>query len=205
MSAERLAAVVRCNAFGPGAAGGADAVAAHARGEPRTPVLALFAPAALMNHSCSPNATAYVIAGRLVVRAGRPIKRGEEVAAPALGAALLAPAGLRRRLLEAGAAGGVGGGFACACDRCRMEDSLPDVAPGVAAAAAELNDYALTRAGPLLESAYTLLLTLRDEEEGGDGDEWMARHATPLAALARAVMQAAGELLLRCVRCRAVL
>ncbi|KAG2485215.1 hypothetical protein HYH03_016002 [Edaphochlamys debaryana] len=80
-------------------------------------VLGLWPEAALINHSCAPNASVLPLGGALYVRAGRALQEGEEVTVSYLAAGLFSPVAQRRSLLRASH------GFLCACPRCRMEQA----------------------------------------------------------------------------------
>jgi len=78
-------------------------------------IVALFAAAAFFNHSCAPNALLESTRTTALVRAARPIAKGEEVTISYLPVQLLADASSRRQRLEGGR------GFACRCARCAEE------------------------------------------------------------------------------------
>lgn len=75
--------------------------------------------AALLNHSCAPNAAAVAVDGRLLARAARPVAKQAELTVSYLpGPLLLAPLRARQRALRGAR------GFKCRCLRCRDEAKL---------------------------------------------------------------------------------
>ncbi|EFJ50256.1 hypothetical protein VOLCADRAFT_104069 [Volvox carteri f. nagariensis] len=100
----RLAKVVKFNCFGDDAE---DLAACECRGEQPRGHIGLWPEFALLNHSCAPNTTNFVIGGSMVVRACRRIKAGEE----------LLPFNRRIGILSEDY------GFECSCERCRAEQA----------------------------------------------------------------------------------
>ncbi|GLC45535.1 hypothetical protein PLESTB_001203900 [Pleodorina starrii] len=78
-------------------------------------VVGLWPEAALLNHSCAPNAGLLVLGGAAYVRAGRPLMEGEEVTVSYLGTGVFREVAERRSRLRASH------GFLCRCPRCSME------------------------------------------------------------------------------------
>ncbi|GIL54239.1 hypothetical protein Vafri_9815 [Volvox africanus] len=75
----------------------------------------LWPEAALLNHSCCPNASLLVVGGAAYVRAGRPVLEGEELTMSYLGLGVFKDVAERRSRLRAFH------GFLCTCPRCVME------------------------------------------------------------------------------------
>ncbi|GFR51322.1 hypothetical protein Agub_g13687 [Astrephomene gubernaculifera] len=76
----------------------------------------LWPEAALLNHSCCPNASVLLVGGAMYVRAGRALLQGEEVTVSYLGGkGLFQDVAERRRQLRGSH------GFICCCPRCIME------------------------------------------------------------------------------------
>ncbi|GLI61413.1 hypothetical protein VaNZ11_003608 [Volvox africanus] len=75
----------------------------------------LWPEAALLNHSCCPNASLLVIGGAAYLRAGRPVLEGEELTVSYLGLGVFKDVAERRSRLRASH------GFQCTCPRCLME------------------------------------------------------------------------------------
>jgi SET domain-containing protein len=71
---------------------------------------------ALINHSCSPNASVILYSPRqMVVRAACDMEAGEEVTITYAGPTVAAPIAVRREYLRKGF------GFTCTCPRCLVE------------------------------------------------------------------------------------
>eukprot|EP00929_Paragymnodinium_shiwhaense_P097942 TRINITY_DN59500_c0_g1_i1.p1 TRINITY_DN59500_c0_g1~~TRINITY_DN59500_c0_g1_i1.p1 ORF type:complete len:824 (-),score=174.82 TRINITY_DN59500_c0_g1_i1:34-2505(-) len=72
---------------------------------------------AFLNHSCAPNVQRLIVHDRLLLRAARDLEAGEELFDCYIKA--LQPLRDRRRDLQ-------GYGFACCCNRCRLEEAVLD-------------------------------------------------------------------------------
>lgn len=92
----------------------------EARGGSSSWVSGLWILPSLMNHSCCPNARVRVIGDFMFVHTVRPVAKGEEVLVSYVDACL--PARERARRLADG------WGFDCACERCRLSRSRPEIA-----------------------------------------------------------------------------
>ncbi|MEW5304935.1 MAG: hypothetical protein WDW36_007509 [Sanguina aurantia] len=114
LAAGRLQRIMEFNCKGED---NGDPAAWLCRGEPQSAYIGLFPALALINHSCSPNASCCGLAGgaALAVRSSVGLTRGEEVQISYLGRYISAPASTRQELLRHSY------GFTCGCGRCVAE------------------------------------------------------------------------------------
>jgi len=141
MDEDGLWARVGCNSFGDGCG---DLPAALARGDAPRASIGLWFRFSFLNHSCEPNAVAYLVADRMVVRAARAVGAGEELTINYLGRGNLRPLAERRAETRDCY------GFECGCGRCAAEAGRLAAAGAAAQAAHERIGAAL---GPRLDAA----------------------------------------------------
>ncbi|GAX85031.1 hypothetical protein CEUSTIGMA_g12451.t1 [Chlamydomonas eustigma] len=114
-SAERLYDIVNINCIGEEFQ---DLAICNLREEESKGHIGLWPEAALINHSCAPNATCYAVGQQLVIRVTEEIPSGQEVTLNWLGSLLTAPLQQRRAELKEKY------GFHCECRRCKAESTL---------------------------------------------------------------------------------
>ncbi|KXZ56001.1 hypothetical protein GPECTOR_2g1553 [Gonium pectorale] len=115
LSADELYRVVNLNCLGEDFQ---DLALCTLRGERPAGHIALWPEAAFAAHSCAPNATAYALGDRLIVRAAADLASGTAVSLNWLGSLLTSPLEVRRQELRHQY------GFTCGCARCTAEASF---------------------------------------------------------------------------------